>query len=121
MRVIAIDTLRRKIEKRFCDGCRSKDREEFKAGYCCEMIEDTMNFIDTLPTIEMETVKLNDEIEQAFRQGYTQAKKEGLDPKRLTLEIAKVAKRCARSDAQKALVGRILFIIENMSKGGDSE
>lgn len=76
MEVITIDTLRREIEKRFCDGCRSKDREEFKAGYCCEMVEDTMNFINTLPTIEVETVKSNDEIEQAFRQGYTQAKKE---------------------------------------------
>lgn len=76
MEVITIDTLRREIEKRFCDGCRSKDREEFKAGYCCEMVEDTMNFINTLPTTEVETIKSNDEIEQAFRQGYTQAKKE---------------------------------------------
>lgn len=62
---------------------------------------------------------MNDEVEQAFREGYLQGKKEGLDPKQLTHEIAKVAKRCARSDAQKALVGRILFIIENMSKDGD--
>lgn len=60
MKVIAIDTLRREIEKHFCDGCRSKDREEFKAGYCCEMIEDTMNFIDTLPTIEVESIKITD-------------------------------------------------------------
>lgn len=76
MKVIAIDTLKREIEKRFCDGCRSKDYEEFKAGYCCELAQDTMDFIDTLPTTEVETTKTNDEIEQAFRQGYTQAKKE---------------------------------------------
>lgn len=76
MKVIAIDTLKREIEKHFCDGCRSKDHEEFKAGYCCELAEDTMNFIDALPTLEVETVKSNDEIEQAFRQGYAQAKKE---------------------------------------------
>lgn len=57
MRVIAIDTLKREIEKRFCDGCSSKDYEEFKAGYCCEMVEDTMNFIDTLPTTESESDK----------------------------------------------------------------
>ena len=60
MKVIAIDTLRREIEKHFCDGCRSKDREEFKAGYCCGEIEGTMNFIDTLPTIEVESIKITD-------------------------------------------------------------
>ena len=57
MRVIAIDALKREIEKRFCDGCRSKNYEEFKVGYCCEMVEDTMNFIDTLPTTESESDK----------------------------------------------------------------
>ncbi len=60
MKVIAIDTLKREIEKRFCDGCRSKDREEFKAGYCCDLAQDTMDFIDTLPTIEVESIKITD-------------------------------------------------------------
>jgi hypothetical protein len=32
----------------------------------------------------------------------------------LTTNIAQIAKNCARSDAQKALIGRILFMIENM-------
>ncbi len=100
MRVIVIDTLKREIEKRFCDGCRSKDREEFKAGYCCEMVEDTMNFIDTLPTTEVETVKSNDEIEQAFRQGYTQAKKEATEALEKLIEKVDQAYSDAVNDAR---------------------
>lgn len=37
-----------------------------------------------------------------------------IDAKLLTTNIAQIAKSCARSDAQKALVGRILFMIDNM-------
>ena len=37
-----------------------------------------------------------------------------IDAKLLTTNIAQIAKNCARSDAQKALVGRILFMIDNM-------
>ena len=37
-----------------------------------------------------------------------------VDAKLLTTNIAQIAKNCARSDAQKALVGRILFMIDNM-------
>ena len=37
-----------------------------------------------------------------------------IDAKLLTTNIAQIAKNCARSDAQKALIGRILFMIENM-------
>ena len=37
-----------------------------------------------------------------------------IDAELLTTNIAQIAKYCARSDAQKALIGRILFMIENM-------
>lgn len=37
-----------------------------------------------------------------------------IDAKLLTTNIAQIAKACAKSDKQKALVGRILFMIENM-------
>lgn len=37
-----------------------------------------------------------------------------IDAELLTTNIAQIAKNCARSDAQKALVGRILFMIDNM-------
>lgn len=37
-----------------------------------------------------------------------------IDAELLTTNIAQIAKNCARSDAQKALIGRILFVIENM-------
>lgn len=37
-----------------------------------------------------------------------------IDAELLTTDIAQIAKNCARSDAQKALIGRILFMIENM-------
>ena len=37
-----------------------------------------------------------------------------IDAEKLTTNIAQIAKNCARSDAQKALIGRILFMIENM-------
>lgn len=37
-----------------------------------------------------------------------------IDAELLTTNIAQIAKACARSDAQKALVGRILFMIDNM-------
>lgn len=37
-----------------------------------------------------------------------------IDAELLTTNIAQIAKSCARSDAQKALIGRILYMIENM-------
>ena len=37
-----------------------------------------------------------------------------IDAELLTTNIALTAKNCARSNAQKALVGRILFMIDNM-------
>lgn len=37
-----------------------------------------------------------------------------IDAKLLSTNIAQIAKNCARSDAQKALIGRILYMIENM-------
>ena len=37
-----------------------------------------------------------------------------IDAELLTTNITQIAKNCARSDAQKALIGRILFMIENM-------
>lgn len=37
-----------------------------------------------------------------------------IDANLLETNIAQIARKCARSDAQKALVGRILFMIENM-------
>lgn len=37
-----------------------------------------------------------------------------IDAELLTTNIAQIAKNCARSDAQKALIGRILYMIENM-------
>lgn len=33
-----------------------------------------------------------------------------IDANLLTTNIAQIAKRCAKSDAQKALIGRILFM-----------
>lgn len=41
-------------------------------------------------------------------------KERPIDAELLTTNIAQIAKNCARSDAQKALIGRILFMIENM-------
>ena len=38
-----------------------------------------------------------------------------IDAELLTTNIAQIAKNCARSDAQKALIGRVLFVIDNMS------
>lgn len=37
-----------------------------------------------------------------------------IDAELLTINIAQIAKNCARSDAQKALIGRILYMIDNM-------
>ena len=37
-----------------------------------------------------------------------------IDAELLTTNIAQIAKNCARSDTQKALIGRILYMIENM-------
>lgn len=37
-----------------------------------------------------------------------------IDAESLTTNIAQIAKNCARSDAQKALISRILFMIDNM-------
>ena len=37
-----------------------------------------------------------------------------VDAELLTTNIAQIAKACAKSDKQKALVGRILFMIEHM-------
>lgn len=37
-----------------------------------------------------------------------------IDAELLTTNIAQIAKACAKSDKQKALIGRILFMIENM-------
>lgn len=37
-----------------------------------------------------------------------------IDAELLAVNIAQIAKNCARSDAQMALIGRILFMIENM-------
>lgn len=37
-----------------------------------------------------------------------------IDAELLTTNIAQIAKACAKSDKQKALVGRILFMIDNM-------
>ena len=37
-----------------------------------------------------------------------------IDAELLTTNIAQIAKVCAKSDKQKALVGRILFMIEHM-------
>ena len=37
-----------------------------------------------------------------------------IDAELLTTNIAQIAKNCARSDAQKALIGRILYMIDNM-------
>ena len=37
-----------------------------------------------------------------------------IDAELLTTNLAQIARACARSDAQKALVGRILFMIDNM-------
>lgn len=37
-----------------------------------------------------------------------------IDAEMLEKNIAQIAKNCARSDAQKALIGRILYMIENM-------
>ena len=37
-----------------------------------------------------------------------------LDANLVEANIAQIACKCARSDAQKALVGRILFMIDNM-------
>jgi hypothetical protein len=41
-------------------------------------------------------------------------KERPIDAELLTTNIAQIAKNCARSDAQKALIGRILYMIENM-------
>ena len=38
-----------------------------------------------------------------------------IDAELLTTNIAQIAKNCAKSDVQKALIGRILFMIDNMS------
>lgn len=37
-----------------------------------------------------------------------------IDTELLRTNIAQIAKACAKSDKQKALVGRILFMVENM-------
>ena len=37
-----------------------------------------------------------------------------IDADLLTTNTAQIAKECAKSDAQKALIGRVLFMIKNM-------
>ena len=44
-----------------------------------------------------------------------------IDAELLTTNIAQIAKNCARSDAQKALIGRILFMIDNMPTDDKNE
>lgn len=60
MEMISIEGLKRRIKEKFCNSCSTpyKDTDVIEMGeYCCDMVSDTMAFVDELPTIEAEPVK----------------------------------------------------------------
>jgi hypothetical protein len=60
MEMISIEDLKRRIKEKFCNSCSTpyKDTDVIEMGeYCCDMVSDTMAFVDELPTIEAEPVK----------------------------------------------------------------
>jgi hypothetical protein len=59
MKMISIEDLKRRIKEKFCNSCSTpyKDTDILELGeYCCDMVSDTMAFVDELPTIETEPV-----------------------------------------------------------------
>ena len=60
MKMISIEDLKRRIKEKFCNSCSTpyKDTDVIEMGeYCCDMVSDTMAFVDELPTVETEPVK----------------------------------------------------------------
>ena len=61
MKMISIEDLKRRIKEKFCNSCSTpyKDTDVIEMGeYCCDMVSDTMAFVDELPTIEAEPDKM---------------------------------------------------------------
>ena len=57
MRMISREDLKQRVMGHFCGSCSTpyKDTDILELGeYCCDMVSDTMAFIDELPTIEAE-------------------------------------------------------------------
>ncbi len=55
MRMISREDLKQRVMGHFCGSCSTpyKDTDILELGeYCCDMVSDTMAFIDELPTIE---------------------------------------------------------------------
>lgn len=60
MRMISREDLKQRVMGHFCGSCSTpyKDTDILELGeYCCDMVSDTIAFIDELPTIETEPVK----------------------------------------------------------------
>lgn len=60
MRMISREDLKQSVMGHFCGSCSVpyKDADILGLGeYCCDIVSDTMAFIDGLPTIEAEPVK----------------------------------------------------------------
>lgn len=60
MRMISREDLKQRVMGHFCGSCSTpyKDTDILELGeYCCDMVSDTMAFIDELPTIEAEPEK----------------------------------------------------------------
>lgn len=59
MKMISRKDLKQRVMEHFCGGCSMpyKDTDILELGeYCCDMVSDTIAFIDELPTIEAEPV-----------------------------------------------------------------
>ena len=64
MRMISREDLKQRVMGHFCGSCSTpyKDTDILELGeYCCDMVSDTIAFIDELPTIEAEPVHENPE------------------------------------------------------------
>lgn len=60
MRMISREDLKQRVMGHFCGSCSVpyKDADILELGeYCCDIVSDTMAFIEELPTIEAEPVK----------------------------------------------------------------
>ena len=60
MKMISREDLKQRVMGHFCGSCSMpyKDADILELGeYCCDMISDTIAFIDGLPTIEASPVK----------------------------------------------------------------
>lgn len=60
MKMISREDLKQRVMGHFCGSCSVpyKDADILELGeYCCDMVSDTIAFIDGLPTIEAQPVK----------------------------------------------------------------